>query len=239
MNDAFQQNFNDCAAKAGKAVLIIGDSHASDLFNALAHNGARRHVVGVPDGGCRPIGPKACRYDEIDTFIADNRDNIAGVLFVQMGGYFLADLNHLPVDTNGIDETIDYLTRFAQPGIPLLWVGPQWEPYYEVDQFVATMPAVERPDYLRNSSAHIADVDAAIETAVRRRESPVDYVSRTEILGPLTASQFVIDGEYTYSDTDHWSAKGEEVFGRRLLAGSAKLRKLLGMREDGKIAPDA
>jgi peptidoglycan/LPS O-acetylase OafA/YrhL len=237
-NEAFQQKFNDCAAKAGKAVLIVGDSHASDLFNALAHNGARRHVVGVADGGCRPIGPEACRYDEFGAFIAANRDKLAGVLFVQMGGYFLTDLRHLPVDTDGIDETIDYLTRFAQPGIPLLWVGPQWEPYYEVDQFVATMPAVERPDYLRNSAVHIADVDAAIEAVVTRRESPVDYVSRTAILGPLTADQFVIDGEYTYSDTDHWSAKGEEVFGRRLLAGSAKLRELFGMREDRKAGPD-
>lgn len=240
LGEAFQQTFDDCAAKAGKAVLIIGDSHASDLFNALAHNGARQHVVGVADGGCRPIGPEPCRYDQLSTFVAAEKDKIAGVVFVQMGGYFLADLDRLPVDTDAIDKTIDYLVQFAQPGVPLIWVGPQWEPRYEVDQFVAMMPAVERPDYLRNSALHIADVDRAIAAAVRAHESPVDYVSKIAILGPLTVDQFIMGGEYTYSDTDHWSAKGEEAFGRRLLAGSVMLRELFGLRPAaGKNVPKA
>lgn len=235
IGDGLQTKFETCLAKAGQAVLVFGDSHGNDLFNALAHSSGRPHMIGVAEGGCRPSDPKPeCYYDELLDFVARNRDGLAGLVFTQKGSYLLAQYAHLPVDEAGIATVIAYLEKLAQHGVPLTWIGPQWEPHFEIDKFVATRPPAERPDYLRDQLVHIADVDAAIAAALRNTGAPVDYVSKIGTLGPLSQSEFVMDGEYTYSDRDHWSAKGEEVFGARLIASDPRLRDLLG-RPSGSL----
>jgi peptidoglycan/LPS O-acetylase OafA/YrhL len=228
-----QAKFENCIAKRGNAVLVFGDSHASDLFNALAHNGERLHVIGITEGGCRPSQPKAeCYYDELPAFIAANKDNLDGLVFTQKGSYLLAGYSDLPVDRKGIDRIISYLSELTRFGIPTLWIGPQWEPYYEIDKFVALSRPTARPDYLRDDVVHIADVDVAIASAVASRNPAFDYRSKTAILGPLTPNLFIVDDEYTYSDTDHWSAKGEELFGAQLISADQKIRSLFGIRKD-------
>ena len=210
------------------AVVVCGDSHGRDLFNALAHSSGRPHVIGVTRGGCRPSQPQPeCYHDELDAFVEKNKASLAGLVFTQKGSYLLAEHKHLPIDRRGIETVVDYLKSLAKHRLPVLWVGPQWEPHYEIDKFVATRPPVaEGPDYFRDALVQIKDVDAGIAAALQNARSGISYVSKIAILGPLTGGTFIIDGEYSYSDTDHWSSKGEEVFGARLLAGDARLRDL-------------
>lgn len=230
---ALQARFDRCAAEEGKAVLVFGDSHGANLFWALSFNGTRRHVIAIQDGGCRPEPPnESCFYEDLPAFVEKNRSNLVGLVYTQKGSHLLAAEGDLPVKREVIDGTIDYLDTVAASGLPTIWVGPQWEPHYEVDKVPVFHRPTAQPDYLRDQLVHIEDVDSAIASMLEKRNSPVSYVSKIEATGPLTPDSFVIDNEYTYYDGDHWSAKGQEVFGRVLLAAVPELQALFGLRGD-------
>lgn len=224
----FEERFRKCVASSGPAVLVVGDSHAGDLFPALAVNSGRPHIAGVWEGGCRPFNPKRnCPYDSIVDFVARNSASIAAIVYTQKGSYLLTDTRELPVLEDAIDRTIDYLRSLQVPGVPLLWVGPHWEPGFSIDETPPFRAERHQPYYFRDQNMHVVDVNKAISDALLRRHASIQFVSLIDILGPLTVADYIVGGEYTYADEDHWSAKGEEVFGARLLARSALLQQFL------------
>ncbi len=229
MPDAdFERRFLKCVARDGPAILVVGDSHGGDLFPALAVNSRRPHIASIWQGGCRPSDPEPeCPFAAAAEFVARHKDGIAGIVYKQKGSYLLTENRYLPVERQEIELTLDYLSNLKMDGVPLLWVGPHWEPRYDIDKMLE-MGSSRDTDYLRHQNTAIDDVGDAIKAAIARRKAPVVYVSVVDILGPLTNDDFVINGEYTYADKDHWSAKGEEVFGARLIAGSPTLRALMG-----------
>ncbi|NMG41732.1 acyltransferase family protein [Chelativorans sp. ZYF759] len=237
VTEELQERFDGCFERHGNAVLVFGDSHAGNLFNALAHAGSRLHVVAVQAAGCRPSHPDpTCFYDELGEFVAANSDRIDLLVFTQKGSYLLEDYERLPVDRDGMERIISYLEEIGRHGVPLLWVGPKSEPHFEVDKFVAVSRKRDRPDYLRDRLVEIISVDETIKDVLERRQASFEYLSRIDLLGPMRRSQFVIDGEYTYADTDHWSAKGEEVFGALLIERSERLRRFFGSRHETPVA---
>ena len=48
----------------------------------------------------------------------------------------------------------------------------------------------------------------------------INYLSKIDILDFKFESDFVVDGNLTYSDTDHWSKFGEVYFGKKLVFNS-------------------
>ncbi|MCO6051226.1 acyltransferase [Mesorhizobium sp. RP14(2022)] len=234
LDSAFQKKFDACVAKTGKAVLVFGDSHGEDLFHALAYNGTRMHVAGISQPGCRPSEPEDhCYYKNLRPFIERNKANLSGVVFTQKGSYLLPDRKHLPVDQKAVDNVFAFLQTIAEPNLPMIWVGPQWEPYFEVEKYSVMLPPGGVPFFKDNIGA-IRQVDDLLKSEVTERKPPLTYVSKLDILGPLNLDLFIIDGQFTYSDTDHWAAEGEEEFGERLIAGSPALRNLFGLRDTGE-----
>ncbi|HEV2900336.1 MAG TPA: acyltransferase family protein [Pseudaminobacter sp.] len=213
-----QARLDRCFFERGSAALVLGDSHAIDLFNALAYNSGTRHVIGLTGGGCRPVNPKPdCYYDELQAFLKTNRGKIDNIVFTQKGSYFLADARHLPVDTDSVRKTVDFVSELERLGFPTVWVGPQWEPNYEVEHLVPVAKPAVGEAFLSNENEHIDDVEFEIRRLLKNAPVPVAYVSKLDAIGKLTQALFIIDNEYTYEDTDHWSAKGEEVFGAMLM----------------------
>nr|WP_237684262.1 acyltransferase family protein [Pseudaminobacter soli] len=214
-----QSKLDECFKQRGSAVLILGDSHGSDLFDALASNSGDRHVIGITDGGCRPVRPlHECYFRELPNFLASNKSKIDSIVFTQKGSYFLTDYISLPVDLEVIDGTVDFVAKLAGTGIETVWLGPQEEPNYEVEHFVpvATQPTLGE-SFLRAENQHIKDVEDEVRKRLGASGVPVTYISKLETIGKLTPALFVVDGEYTYSDATHWSAKGEEIFGAMLM----------------------
>lgn len=39
--------------------------------------------------------------------------------------------------------------------------------------------------------------------------------------------EFIINGKFSYLDTDYWSAKGEECFGHKLIQNNSELKKIM------------
>ena len=88
VDEKFEARFARCADRLGKATIILGDSHAMNLFNFFARATRGQFIVGVSRGGCRPYdGNKTCHYERFARFAAQHRDRIALVYYHQSGSY--------------------------------------------------------------------------------------------------------------------------------------------------------
>ena len=48
----------------------------------------------------------------------------------------------------------------------------------------------------------------------------INYISKIDVLGYKFEKDFIVDGNLTFSDNDHWSEFGEMYFGKKLVFNS-------------------
>ena len=89
----------------------------------------------------------------------------------------------------------------------------------------------DRPETERKA---LAEVDSQM-AAIAERFS-ISYVSTLRVVDYQFAKDFIWNGAYTYSDMDHWSPVGEQVFGERLRR-EPTLSGLLGVSVDTSRPP--
>ena len=76
INKLFLDKFKDCSEN-NKATIIIGDSHAMDIYNSLALNSENEFLVGISRGGCRVNElSNNCHYTGSLDFIKKNQSKI-------------------------------------------------------------------------------------------------------------------------------------------------------------------
>ena len=91
INKEFLKEFEQCKSKYNNSILIIGDSHADDLFNAFVLNyPEHKFVVGVGKGGCKIYENKyECPYETIIDFYLKNPNIFKYIFFTQIGSDYL------------------------------------------------------------------------------------------------------------------------------------------------------
>ena len=55
----------------------------------------------------------------------------------------------------------------------------------------------------------------------------INFISKIELINYDIENDFYINNKYTFSDKDHWSSYGENIFGKRLLKNNIILKILL------------
>ena len=86
----FEARFKNCSKEYGKAIFILGDSHALNIYNAFAKSHTKNFVVGIAQGGCRPHENfPYCPYNSFQRFAESNQALIESVLFHQSGAYLI------------------------------------------------------------------------------------------------------------------------------------------------------
>ena len=224
IDDIFIARLERCADEHGAALLIVGDSHGTDLYNALGKNAATPFVVAVSQGWCRAHDtPSWCHYDDVERLLAERGAAIRALLYTQKGSYFLRDYRELPIDRDRIAAVQRWLSELPFDG-EVHWIGPQMEPRIDLRNLNAMLHRVEPADAALEL-APLADVDAALIAS--NRAAGIGYISKIELVDYQFERDFLIDGAYSFSDGDHWSQSGERIFGARLLR-DATLARLLG-----------
>jgi len=214
----FEKAFQSCIKSKGKAVLIIGDSHGTDLYNSLAALSGDKHVVGITKPGCRPSGTlPTCHYQNAVNFVKRFSEKISVVIFTQKGSYFLKDYKYLPVQEESVNETISYLSVLAKL-TKVIWMGPQAEP--GIDLRNLNILVSKHHQFNRESENH--DIKS-LDTFLQRKceFSKVDYISKLDLQRFNFEEDYISDDEFTYSDKDHWSTFGETYYGKRLMKNPA------------------
>jgi peptidoglycan/LPS O-acetylase OafA/YrhL len=214
----FEDRFIQCAEGHSKATMIIGDSHAEDMFNAIASvSDDQSFIVGVTKGICRPQRDRhGCQYKAVMDFVASRSDFLSVVIYVQTGRHFLKKETMLPILTSDILKTQKYLLDLSRY-VKVVWFGPHAEPNVDLNNMNIMFREVTRKD-AKSENLHIKDVDDLLK--IQNIDKKINYLSVLDIINYNFKNDFFVDGNYTYADKDHWSGYGEKYFGEKLMSNS-------------------
>jgi len=218
-----EERFRRCTANGAKALVVLGDSHAMNIYNALARVQAAPVIVGFSQAGCHPYRPSSdCHYGEFETFAAAHAKAIDRVIYHQSGSYLVLDERGAPdkdaafakgakfsVDAQGIAGVRAYLGRIGQGGaVKVTWLGPFLEPRRDMRD----------PRALERGTGFSPDVVRRFE-AVESRIAEVPDDRYVPMLGRiLSPGDALLQGDcLLFRDKDHLSVCGERWVGRKLV----------------------
>lgn len=223
-NNLTKYDLNLCAKKYGKAIVILGDSHAMNLFNIISYSNAYPFIIGVSQGGCRPHDEiKKCHYKGFNDFIDYNKEIIDFVIFHQSGSYFIKDKygkldsqnafmeNIFYYEKNNIYKVSQYLHNLAiKNNLKLLWIGPfleyRWEPekMFFSDKLEKVNPV---------SIKIFKKLESVISNSIREVDSFIYKPFNSFFYEPTVSFR----GDcFMFRDTDHFSLCGEKIIGKKL-----------------------
>ena len=230
LDERFRRQFADCAKKHGAATMIVGDSHAGNLFDAVAPLADRPFVVGINKGFCRALESNPeCFYGELLDFVKTNSASIHKIIYMQAGFYLLdapdgaigsRDMfqrytnQEFPVSQSRIDLTLSYLSKLASQ-TDVVWLGPWIDPHVTHNQLIAN--GCDRSMDLPNSFVipSYTRLDQTVHELAQERQIP--YVSTINALN-FNARLDLVDCQNVYFiDADHWSVAGEQRFGPKVM----------------------
>ena len=222
LSDDFAAKFESCVQTHGKAVFLLGDSHAENIYNALRSVDWPPFLVGLTRGGCRPYELKAkCSYDAVVPFLEERRGSISQVIFHVSGSHYILDHRNegdsdaafgrgtkTRISEQNIEKTAQYLATFHDT-LDVVWLGPFAEARVNLDN-----PANYSPGVLRFNPVAL-DRFASLERILKSHaadQSAFRYVSLSDALA-FDGDSLVKGDCLTFWDVDHFSPCGERLFG--------------------------
>lgn len=233
INHEFTRKFEICIAKYGKALLIIGDSHAENLYNSFVFNLSNPFIISISGGGCRPQTKLSnCPYDDIIKFTNDNYSYIDKIYFMEAGFYLLKD----DLNINGgrvlfkdnketvyepnitsIEKVITYL-KLVSKKVKVIWIGPWIDPFQDGNTIKKL--ALNCKDKKININDNIyksyTNLDAYLEK-ILKIESDILYISSIKAINFNENKDIYDCNAYYWRDTDHFSVEGERKLGDRIV----------------------
>ena len=228
LDNDFYSRFNNCNLKFGKATIILGDSHALNVYNTLFLANQRVFLVGISKGGCRPNKPiEFCPYSDFEKFIKmATPESISRVLFHQSGSYLISDLKgtvdsdlafkdneSFKIRNNDLNFLLSYLNNIAQT-VSTTWIGP-----FPEARINSTLPEVWMKTIKPNPIVKIAftELENQINFSLSASQHQFDYISLVENLGPQQY-KIQIGGCLMFRNKDHWSLCAERIHASKFKA---------------------
>ncbi|MCQ0987389.1 acyltransferase family protein [Jiella marina] len=214
--------FDRCHERFGPPIVVLGDSHAMNLYNIVSKTEEAPFVLGVAQGGCRPHTPRPqCHYDAFDDFLQRRAPQLGPIIFHQSGSYFVADENgdvdsQQSFDTGRyefrpghITSVADYLADIGGAhGIEIVWLGPFVE--YRHVPFQAVFDA--RYLTVNSTSFRIfSKLEPLIQSVVGSYRD-VEYVPFSEVF--VLPRDAIRQDCFLFHDKDHFSDCGESYLAR-------------------------
>lgn len=218
----FVARFEACSKKHGKAVLLVGDSHAGNIYEALHSANRIPFLVVLWSGGCRPFRPKPqCPYEPALEFLETHGASVSQVILHVSGSHYIADHrgetdsdaafvagNRARIATDNIHNTAAYVARLSSV-VDAVWLGPFAEARVDLEN-----PENYSPDRLRFNTLSLdlfKRLDAEMKAEVRDWPE-LRYISLVDTL-EFNSETLLQEGCMTFSDADHLSACGAQLFG--------------------------
>ena len=230
LDNSSVQRIEECARANGGAAVVLGDSHAIDVFSGLLQKSQAPFLLGLTNGGCRPTDhDQGCIYNDFLRLAAQHPSYFGHVAFVQSGSYLLlgpdgregdrqlflrasstARLPDFQVNTAMLDDLASYLKQLSQH-VPVSWLASRIEPHLSANRVLA-----------QNCTAHLAlrpGQEAAfnrLDAAVAQKAGNIDYLPLS-VMDFAAAMDVMTCDDLFWSDGDHWSASGEARFIARIM----------------------
>ena len=207
--------FDECSKRFGKPLIVLGDSHAMNLYNIFAQSNAFDFVVGLSQGYCRPHTPKiGCHYNSSAAFLKQIAPLEPIIVYHQAGSYFFTDENgnYQPptnkeffYDANNVKKVNSYLNYLADFGLKIIWLGAFTE--YGIDPNLYTPSIKKIPRY---SFKVFDQIDVSVRETIEKKEQDKSYkyISFNDLYE--ITEQVIFDDCLIWRDADHFSTCGEE-----------------------------
>ncbi|UPK25073.1 acyltransferase family protein [Bradyrhizobium sp. 195] len=219
----------DCSKRYGPATVVLGDSHAMNIYNALFRNNYGKFVVGLVGPGCRPWARiPECPYVTFDKFLEAHREVVETVILHFSGSHLVVDEHNRqePEDVmrfggryhfneRPIAMTIDYLQALSKM-TRTIWLGPFVESRMDFRDF-ESMKRVARGGFHLNPAT--VDIFSTLDKHLRDKTSlpprNFQYISFFDVIDQ--DARGLLDGDcLMYRDSDHLSVCGERIVGKNL-----------------------
>ena len=221
LDDSFYIRFLNCRSKFGPATVVLGDSHAMNIYNSLFLKTKSEFFVGIAAGGCRPNTQlDSCHYDDFERFLKSSPTSVKEVIFHQSGSYLISD-ERGDVDTNLaftsedsyriVDEDIQFLLRYLNDmgrDVAITWIGPFPELRVE-PTWIQVKANLVKPNLIVKKA--FLDLEKQIIFDLKKENNTFRYVSLSGILGSRQF-EYKVESCILFRDIDHWSICGEEMF---------------------------
>ncbi len=244
-NPDYFTRFESCLpARRDGAIVVLGDSHAADIWAALAHLFPDRQVVQLTGAGCALSRPfrDADRCDRFYSHALDwlerNRHDVRAVIYSQRGASAMVlDQGGVPtaLDPAAIDRLATMLAEIGQSVPELLVWGPrpEFHPVIEVVMGRSRTPA-EFPVRMAaiDTSPHLA-LDTAL--SARLASTGIGYLSSAAVLCPEGGACRYLSADGTgplIVDYGHWTPPGGREIVRDMIAAHPALRALASPKPD-------
>ncbi|MGQ7843889.1 acyltransferase family protein [Granulosicoccus sp. 3-233] len=232
---------------AQKRVLVMGDSHATDMFNALYLN-----VEGDPRLSVRRLEiDDVCLYLFIDAD-RQNHDHLSAAEVDRCGKQFdavqqselLASVDHVVLSTRwersslpNLEAFTDFLRRRSkqEPATHIVLMGRTAE-FRNVPSLVIKNGLTDdlQQQLAAARSSELDELNAELQQ--QSLALGLDYVDKLPYLCSTDSSRCdAVDdqGKVLYTDYGHWTMEGAALFGQRMLRDSDTARLLTGLSDPG------
>lgn len=226
MDAKFAARFDACYLKYGEAEIVLGDSHATNIYNALYQTRSYPFLVGLVKGGCRVYAKKAdCQYQDFASFLTKNAEKVRRVMFHESGSHMITDYlgredtkdifvegKKYSILYPAITEISDYLNGLSQY-TDVIWLGPFVESRVDLEK---TKALTAKGFVIPESSFRVFQtLETALRESLEKNTTHFQYVSLYDALA--ITPDFLKQGNcLTYRDLDHFSACGEVLIGARI-----------------------
>lgn len=221
------------------AIVILGDSHAADIWAALAHAFPDRPLVQLTGAGCalsRPLDvAERCDlfYTHARGWLKQNGHRLGAVVYSQRGASAMGqgpDGFPTTYDARAIQQLASALSELRQTVPRLLVWGPrpEFHPGIEV--------VLGRSQSAQDFAVHMAEIDTSahmtLDRAIAERlaGTGISYLSSAAVLCPDDTCRFMsTDGTRPLIvDYGHWAPKGGREIVHDVLAAYPELSDLFG-----------
>lgn len=221
----------DCSKEFGPAIVVLGDSHAMNIYNALFRNNYGKFVVGLVGPGCRPWARiPQCPNETFDKFMEAHREVVGTIILHFSGSHLVVDEHNRqePADVlrfggeyhfneRPIAMTIDYLRALSKL-TKTIWLGPFVESRMDFRDLESMKRVARGGFHLNPATVDIfSDLDKHLRDKVGLQRGDFHYISFSDVVDQ--DARGLLDGDcLMYRDSDHLSVCGERIFGKELKA---------------------
>jgi peptidoglycan/LPS O-acetylase OafA/YrhL len=221
LDENFHSRFLKCHSKFGPAVVVLGDSHAMNIYNSLFLTTRSHFFVGIAVGGCRPnTQSDFCYYDDFKRLLKSSPTSIKQVIFHQSGSYLISDKRG-NVDTNLafksqtsyriLDDEIQFLLVYLNDmgrNVAVTWIGPFPELRVEPTWIQVKANQVKPNPIVKKA---FLNLEEKIISNLEKENISFRYISLSGILG-YRQFEYKVGSCILFRDIDHWSTCAEEMF---------------------------
>ena len=215
VSDLSSAEFDKCSKLFGGPLVVLGDSHAMNMFNIFAQSNAYDFVVGLSQGGCRPHEPlRICHYESTANFLREIATTKPIVVYHQASSYFFTDQNgryqpstsnEVFFDKNNVLKVDSYLKNLADFDLNVIWLGGFTE--YGINANIYPTQIKEVP---RHSFRVFDQIEKSVIKTIQEKGAAdsYKYISFNDFYE--ITEQVIFEDCLIWRDTDHFSTCGEQ-----------------------------